>query len=398
MIIKRSTIAKYALFAYFFLSPIYVFSSGLPQPSDYVIAFLFFPWVLQSLSKLPRHIKPKLKPYLFFVGWTFCVNLVYANFLDAPNMLRHSLFYTFSLLFCLGIAILSSFYTSIAFFQLIQRLLTIASLTALILFISTWNIGVFRHTGSFNNPNQAAYFGILILCLAIISAWAINQWGVLFIITALSSSLLVVLTYSGGALFSQLVALTSLPILILSSRKVKSRVKYILGAAILIAYLSIPAILLSNSPRVNAVLNNWERRSARLESKAENVVDQRGYNRILHFPGYLLLGAGEGEARRFTGEIGGPSELHSTLGTFLFSYGLVGISLFFSFIFRAMKGAPVGIWVVVSAPLIYSITHQGARQPLFWLVFVLVAIAVTSKRYFPTNLGSTANSDLSQIN
>ena len=398
MTIKRSAIARFTLYVYFFLSPLYVFSSGLPQPSDYVVAFLFFPWVLQSLSKLPRQIKSKLKPYLFFVGWTFCVNLVYANFLDAPNMLRYPVFYTFSLLFCLGISILSSFYTPIAFFQLIQRLLVLASLTALILFISTWNIGVFRHTGSFNNPNQAAYFGILVMCLAIISAWAINQWGILFITTVLSSSLLVVLTYSGSALFSQLVALTSLPILILSSKNVRSRVKYFLGATILVVYLSIPTVLLLDSPRVNAVLNNWERRSARLEDKAENVVEQRGYNRILHFPEYIFLGAGEGEARRFTVEVGGPSELHSTLGTFLFSYGLVGIGLFFRFVFRTIKGAPIGIWIVVSAPLVYGITHQGARQPLFWLVFVLVAIAVTSKRYSPSDLVSITNIDLEKIN
>ena len=398
MRIKRSDIAKYTLFAYFILSPVYVFRSGLPQPSDYIAAFLLFPWTLFSLSKLPTWLKFKLKPYATLVFWIFCINLAHGFLLSAPGMLVRSAFYIFGLLFCIGIAILYSLYKAISFFELMQQFLAIASFTALILFILTWNLDLFRHTGSFNNPNQAAYFGILITCLSIISAWAINRWGVLFISSIVSSSLLVTLTYSGGALAAQLLALTGLPVIILTSSQAKLRVKYSLLIFILAIYISVPLVLSSNSPKVNTVLNNWDRRSARLERKAEDIVDGRGYNRILNFPGYLILGAGEGESWRFTNEIGGPGEIHSTFANILFSYGFIGLFLWCRFIFRSMKGAPLGIWIVVSAPLVYGITHQGARQPLFWLVFVLVAIAVTSKRYFLTGLGSTANSDLNQVN
>src|SRR5918994_582076 len=54
----------------------------------------------------------------------------------------------------------------------------------------------------------------------------------------------------------------------------------------------------------------------------------RGYDRIWRHPEHLVFGAGEGAGLRFT-EFGGlVKEMHSTLGTVLFSYGIVGFSLF----------------------------------------------------------------------
>lgn len=377
MTLKRSSIAKFSLFAYFLLSPIYVFSSGLPQPSDYVAAIFLFPWVLFSLSRLPKFLKCIFKPYSWFVAWAFIVNLVYAFFLDAPDMLVRSAFYAFGMLFCLGVAILSGLCKPENFFRLMQQLFALASFSALFFFIATWNLTVFRHTGSFNNPNQAAYFGLLITCLSIISAWGSGQWGILLLSSVISSSLLVILAYSGGALASQFLAITGLSILLWTSKKVRLKVKYAIVFLVLLIYISIPVAMTSDSPVINSVLHNWDRRSARLESKAENIYEARGYERITGYPEYLLLGSGEGQQWRFLERtsLSRTYEIHSTFGAILFGYGIVGLTFVGLFMFRAMYSAPLGIWIVVASPMVYGISHQGARQPLFWLIFVLVAIA-----------------------
>ena len=88
--------------------------------------------------------------------------------------------------------------------------------------------------------------------------------------------------------------------------------------------------------------------------------------------------SGEGSAERFPGY--GKHEIHSSFGNLLFSYGAVGLALFLLLLWRALRNAPVYIWLIMAAPLTYSTTHMGLRSTAFWFLVVFVTVMYAKRR------------------
>jgi hypothetical protein len=108
------------------------------------------------------------------------------------------------------------------------------------------------------------------------------------------------------------------------------------------------------------------------------IIEERGYDRIFEHPEYLLWGSGEGSYWRFS-ELGVRGlELHSGLGTILFSYGLFGFALFCAFILTIFQRAPIIFWITLAAVMAYGVTHQHVRTTGFWLY---LAFAYAMVRY-----------------
>jgi len=112
----------------------------------------------------------------------------------------------------------------------------------------------------------------------------------------------------------------------------------------------------------------------------------RGYSRIVDCYDYLFFGAGEGLDFRFNN----PIELHSTFGTLLFCYGLIGLYI----IVRLMRLiiCKLGFEALIYfLPLtIYSLSHNGLRSPLLWLFLMLVCaddilVVKKNKRLYEDN-------------
>ena len=133
----------------------------------------------------------------------------------------------------------------------------------------------------------------------------------------------------------------------------------------------IAGIVLVGSGVGDHLVNQLNKRLNVFERKVSNAVDERGYSRILEFPEYILLGAGEGARYRFGDRHS--HELHSTFGTLLFSYGVPGLLLFLGTLWMILRRKVFSIWVLASAPLVYSLTHQGMRMTWFWIFLLLVA-------------------------
>ncbi|MTF38875.1 hypothetical protein [Cyanobacterium aponinum] len=398
MKIRKNNLIKFALYAYFALSPLYVFPSGTPQPSDMILAVLVFPLVIFSISQLPKHLRFIVKPFFLFVVWTMIVTLFNFYFVGNLKMLIYPLFYGFSLFFLMGLGILLKSYSKQDFLLLIQNLCFVASLVAITAYFLTWTPNLFRHSGSFNNPNQMAYFGVLIVCITGICAWGSDKWNLQVLITITIGSLMAILTLSISAAIAVVISLTGITFQIFLSKTVKFKVKYFVFTIMFLLYLSVPLVLTSNNVKVTSVLENWERRSEIADTKTENIMQERAYERILNYPDYLLFGAGEGARDRFASVWRGKNqEIHSTFGTILFSYGIVGFFLFCLYVKRSMLYAPLGVWVIIAGPLIYGITHQGARQPLFWLTFLTISIANSKIDKVRTKTFSTENNNYSAL-
>src|SRR5690606_28594055 len=140
---------------YLLFNPFYVFSSGLPQPADYIAIIAIIAFLLSGKLKRVTHYPPipALK-YLFYL--IFIVNLLTHLYLlinsQKGNPSMATLYYAYNFAFFLLVLYLSKlpkfgFYVSL--YSMISLFLQ--------LFIIMLNIGSStggRETGFFNNPNQ----------------------------------------------------------------------------------------------------------------------------------------------------------------------------------------------------------------------------------------------------
>jgi hypothetical protein len=100
-------------------------------------------------------------------------------------------------------------------------------------------------------------------------------------------------------------------------------------------------------------------------------VEGRGYDRIWNHPWHLAFGAGEGAYGRFrSGYLG---EMHSSVGTLLFSYGIAGCLLLIFFLILVIKQNKFTEYFILIPLLIYSLTHMGLRFSYFWIVIAFLA-------------------------
>ena len=380
MRIKHKNFAKVILYFYFALSPLYIFPSGQPQLADLVLIIFLLPWICVSISRLPKITCFTLIPFTYFMIWTAIVNCIYALLLKNIMILKFSLFYGFNLFFLLCFGILLGYLSLIDFFKLMKRFTLVGSLSALSLYIVMGDINVFRNSGTFNNPNQMAYFGLLTFCLSAIIAWADGKWNVVTLVSLISSFILVLLSYSLSAIGATLIAFIGIIILLkIFSKSTKISRNYFIVAILFICCSLSPVVFPLDNAQLDTITEYWKHRFEQSDDKTENIVVERGYNRILNYREYLVIGAGEGEFQRFAS--GSHSdEIHSSLGTIVFSYGVIGLTFFGLLLISSMRGAPIGIWFIMIAPLSYGINHQGLRQPLFWLCFMIVRLATVKKQ------------------
>ena len=68
----------------------------------------------------------------------------------------------------------------------------------------------------------------------------------------------------------------------------------------------------------------------------------------------------------------GAHELHSSIGTLFFCYGIVGTILFAIFVWIVLRGSALRIWLIVGAGFAYGMTHQGLRFILLWIMLGMV--------------------------
>jgi hypothetical protein len=108
----------------------------------------------------------------------------------------------------------------------------------------------------------------------------------------------------------------------------------------------------------------------------------RGYDRILTYIELTILGAGEGYFNRFKSMHKG--ELHSVIGTLFFSYGIIGLGLFL-LMFLKFKYKKLFLIKFLTPMFLYSLTHNGIRNPLFWIIIAITFCYAEKKRYVNDN-------------
>jgi O-antigen ligase len=341
------------LATYFVLKIFYVYPSGKPQPADFFLVVVMAVSLIVLWRKLPR--EPALYLSLgLFVGWVAVVNGTWFLLLDETGFVRSTLFYAYNAMILLFVI-----FAAAHDFARLQKFTMLACLLAItIQFIDVTVVGEMaygsRTLGTFNDPNQLGYWALLaVACYAVIRG---DKGGNLLDLAVLLAGFYIVYT---GLSRSATTAMLVLGALVVWHTRWEHRGQ-ILGAG---------ALILAASAVGTALFEPLRGLSKRLMNIDVGEVGERGYERITEHPQYLIFGAGESAHWRFHERA---IELHSSLGTIFFCYGLVGLILFSWVLLTVFRPAARAHQLYLVPPMLYGIANMGVRFSLFWVFLGLV--------------------------
>lgn len=351
--------------------PFYVVRGGLPQPGDALI-FVLVPFALAGWNGRLEPMKRRIfRPLLQFTAWVVIVDVAWAAILwRGEKNLLFPLYYMYNAAVFLVVLVLHRRFGE-AFLRLTVQLV-FASVILQVIASFFRAGGGSRHSLFFDNPNQLGYYALISACVIALTTRRLKIALVWASLGLTSCAYLALLSASRSAL----AGIGLLVVLLFFSNP----------RVIIVATLAAGALMLVGS----SVETSLDAIQARLtESRNPNMTfwEQRGYDRIWNNKEDLVIGAGEGNNQRFADSTAiGAAEIHSSAGTVLFSYGLIGTALFVTFIWRVLRGTTRRMQIMVSPVLFYWVAHQGLRFTMLWIllgVFVLLKHAVPRAAAMP---------------
>ncbi|MCC6419143.1 MAG: hypothetical protein IT429_12985 [Gemmataceae bacterium] len=349
------------------LVPFYVFGkvpipgtekveSGVPQPADYYLVALVGLVFLGLPFRIGRSAAPVVRAFVCFVCYTAVVNFAWSANLEDTSLLKSSLFYSYDVVLFLTCLVLHAAFGE-RFLKVTVYAVAASVVLQVILSPFAPQQAYARQALFFNNENQLGYYCVLAASLFALGARRFSlplshqlvMYGAVGYLAAISQSR------------SALLALLALATLSMLDRPV--RLFLLLGglAAISVALTERPPVLSKSEER--------------LVVKGEyDTLATRGYDRILNHPEHLLFGAGEGAHERFESDLYA-SEIHSSYGTLLFCYGVVGAVLFTVGLAHVCAPNPRAVIYLIPA-FIHGSAHHGLRFAFFWATLAFIYCAM----------------------
>jgi hypothetical protein len=343
------------------LTPFEVLPVGLPQPAD-LLLFLIAPLALLGWDRrLDAPTARAVRALFWFTVWVAIVNygwaLVLWKWTSRKDFVVHPLYYLFNLaMFTSGVLIARR--NRLLFLRVTTRA-CLATVIALVVISFLSRATVYRGQLFFNSPNQLGYYALLCACLFAITSQSYGLSRVWSAIGVALCAYLAVLSASRASLGGILVLLF---LLVFSNPRT-----IIIGSLVALVLISVGGPL---SHAIDAAQDRITHDRFHQLSFAE----ERGYDRLWKYPEYLALGAGEGEYSRFMKEGEARREIHSSLASVLFGYGIVGLALFGLYFVRVLRGASRRNIMMMVPALLYTIAHQGLRFTMFWVMLAVFVV------------------------
>ncbi len=343
--------------------PLYFGESGLPQPGNLLIFFLAPATLASWNGRLERPLKRAFLLLAMFTIWVFLVDVGWTAVLGTwttngyYSSLIFPIYYVYNLVVFLIAMVLYQRYGE-QFVRWTLHVIYAAVMFQLLasFFMRSENI---RGQLFFNNANQLGFYALISACII-----ALCQRRLKFGMVKAGAGLMACAYLA--FLSASRAAVGGIGILFILLVFANPRV-------VILASLAAVAFVSLGGPLANAIDATQKRVEYRRQGN-EDLVSGRGYNRIVDHPEYLVLGAGEGNTMRFAESELHAIEIHSAFGTILFSYGVVGLAVFLAFIWNVLRGASIRGALMVVPVLAYSVTHQGLRSTMLWILFGLFLV------------------------
>ena len=310
-----------------------------------------------------------------FVLYTFLIALFFSIILLDFQFFKFPLNYFYCYLVCL---LLSHFFVTYNFVNVSLFSISISCLLQLLLYFRLDTSDSFRISLFFNNPNQLAFYSIILNTFLFLQIPLSNSRYkyLLLLFLFLINSFLIILSISQTAII-----ITILMFFYFIYKFVFKSIILFIFASMIFAYILLNFNIFTDSySPVQKVLN-------RIESEldegldGDNGVEGRNYTRLTKFPEYLLFGAGEARLDRFDKNTN--LEIHSVFGNILFSYGFFGFLIFILFITKIVIKTTFNNLVLFILFLLFTIPHNMLRWPLFWIL--MTYFYYLTKKNYETN-------------
>ena len=240
----------------------------------------------------------------------------------------------------------------------------------------------FRYMGTFNDPNQFGYFIVLSAAYMYVIE-DILKTRKRAIIMYFISLILILASASTG----MLMAMTILFILHMV-REIKPIIgwisknsgKFLIG---MICVVTIILGLISNVDIRNTMITTLEQtiqnssiadrligKINKAESSDSSLIEERGIDKLIKYPQYLIYGSGQGYFERFT-EAAHQLEVHSTLPGIWLYYGIVPLIILLIWIYKSIKKVKLKYMIPYIALFVESFTLYNQRQLLLWIIIIM---------------------------
>lgn len=378
--IQLSNLTELFYYLYFLLKPFYLKPSGMIQMADVCLAIAGILYFVECLVQGKNKNFKIIYYFYLFIAYVVVVNTVYMIKLQDTGFLISTAYWIFNLLFL----ILS--YRMIGEKDSLKGVVFIFKVTIFVQFViyifrlGRW-CGKVRYMGSFNDPNQFAFY-LLMCALSILiyemyvgfsmSGCLCIGMVVFLVIKSMSRGV------SLGVILVVFFELLNGLYKFYKKNKISVARKKLLYFLAGLMLLSIVLFVGMHFRGTSGSYTIWSRWAATLSSVKEgkgltsngiNAFEERGIDRVWKYPEYWLLGAGEGGYGRFATLYKG--EMHSTFPGILFCYGFVPFLLILLWCFYSIKNLDGKYMAVYAALIIESCTLVHYRQPVFWLIFVI---------------------------
>lgn len=365
------------------LSPFYFWESGVPQPSHIVLGTAI---VVQFLTSKLIWEQWWIWAGLFVVYALVVDLIVYILYADIYTLLS-PFYYAFNFLVWIHIINIGLKTGVGRFLRAVELVLWVSLFLQLILVFSELGrmYGGNRAMGTFNDPNQMANWLIWTAIILGIIAKTLNGSWAYGIIAWAAASLATLRTASrSGSLGFLVMAL--IYVYIIGSKgsafitgRAGFRLKAVL-ATLLIFVFFLMVLMATGQDLIRVLISVFEDIFSilieRLHIDLNFLVEERGYDRLWKFPEYLLLGAGEGANQRWAKRTWFLGEIHSTLATVMFCYGIPGFVFLFTFFYNAwLRLGNTWRKLFLLAPLIYGMGIYNLRNFFFWFGLAVLYVS-----------------------
>lgn len=353
---------------YFVMKPFYLWRSGLPQISDFLIfvSFLIFALKRGFVLHYPKYNRKLFKISTFFLFYVVLVNVVWFVILDFDtDFLQVTTFFAFNIGVLLYFSILYNRYEDVLM-KVIYRGALISALIQGSMFMAMGGFQGGRNIGTFNNPNQLGYYGLLTFGLLIFTSQRVKVSSFTFLAGVAASIVLTLTSLSKAAMIAYAILIMGYLFTPGENRKLKRKVNFmvfLVCASVIVAASYKPELFGDN-----LLFTEVQDRVSNIGKDTDDSLSIRGYDRISNYPQYWIFGAGEGAYERFNNVT---YEFHSTLGTVQVSYGILGLLQFLFILYYVLKKNEFKGWYILACLLIYGLAHNGLRNSMFWMLLSL---------------------------
>lgn len=374
---------------FIFLKQFYLFPSGGMEAADVCLFASFFMLLCDCMRRRPERLLQLKTESLFYVflASVLMINAYYGIRLGRGEFFKYTCFWIFNACAIWSFCYLTE-YGGKAFLTGINRVVKVNIGVQLLIYLSGhgrifreyW--GAVRYQGTFNDPNQLAFFLFMMILLLYLyrCRFGDRSFPVFYVLVlpviAASKSTGILL---GVFVFTILAVLYEL--YQIGCKKGVSVKVWILGICmgVLIFGLFLWWIWPAADFDVKTVDYNM---LTRIQEKIWKVAHggllglflDRGMEKLVLYPQYLLYGAGEGGFDRFT-LASQVNEIHCCLFSVMFCYGLIPTSCLLVWLGRKLRRIDAAMTSAVIGLLAESFFLVNYRQPMFWMILLYGSVA-----------------------